>query len=326
MTIELLGVDGWTVENKALYEKRLLMRAVPMFRYAGLGLQRPIPANGSNNIEFRVLQRPSAATTPLTQGTPPTETQTTWSNVAATVAQYGAYVKVSDVALSQSIDPVLSEHTKMFGEHMADTLDRIARAVLVAGTNVQYADSATSRGALTKGNVLDEGEIRTAIRNLRRRDAKPLAKLGGKYALIIPEDSLWADLLADTTIQNVLQNAGVRGDQNPYFTGSQFDYLGVSIMPTSNAPAISGAGLSLAAAVHVYQSVMLGEEAYGEVEFGAMTNEIIVNPVGSAGAADPLHQFGTIGWKAAYAARILNQAFLQRIEHATSSNQLPVNA
>lgn len=322
MTIELLGVNGWTVENKTFYEKDLLMRVTPNFHYVGLGKKKAIPRRGGNSIEWRRLERPAAATSALTEGTPPSETQTTWVNVVATVSQYGAYVKVSDVALNQSIDDVMSEHVEMFGEHMADSLDQIARAVIVAGTNVQYADAATSRGALTTGNRLDEAEIRTALRNLKRRNAKPLRAFGGKYALITNPDALY-DVMSDTTIQNVLQNAGVRGNSNPYFTGDQFDYLGVRILDTTNVPVISGGGLSLAAAVHVFQSMMIGEEFYGESEFGFDTMEIVVKPVGSGGTSDPLNQFGTIGWKAAYTAKILNNSFGQRIEHATSANALP---
>ncbi len=322
MTIEMLGVNGWTVENKQYYEKRLLMRAVPNFAFAGWGRAGVVPRRGGNSIEFRYLNRPSAATTALTEGTPPTETQTTWSNVAATISQYGAYVKVSDLAQSQSIDDVMPEHTEMFGEHIKDTVDLLTRAVLVAGTNVQYADAATSRGALTTGNRLDEAEVRTALRNLKRRNAKPVAKAGNKFVLITHPDATY-DFMTDTTVQSVLQNAGVRGPSNPYFTGDSFDYLGCKIIETTNIACISGGGLSRAAAVHVFQTVVLGEEAYGELKLGDGNTELIVKPVGSAGAADPLNQYGTIGWKISWAAVRLNNNFLQRIEHGTAANAVP---
>ena len=130
------------------------------------------------------------------------------------------------------------------------------------------------------------------------------------------------DVMSDTTIQNVLQNAGVRGTSNPYFSGDAFDYLGVKIVETTNVATISGGGLSLAAAVHVFQSLMFGEQFYGESEFGFDNMEIVVKPVGSGGTSDPLNQFGTIGWKASYTAVILNNNFGQRIEHGTSNNQL----
>lgn len=169
---------------------------------------------------------------------------------------------------------------------------------------------------------MDEAEIRTGLRNLKRRNAKPLAALGGKYGLIVNPDQIY-DVMSDTTIQNVLQNAGARGSSNPYFTGENFDYLGVRMLETTNVRVISGAGLSLAAAVHIFLSVMIGEEAYGESEYSEHTAEIIVKPVGSSGAMDPLNQWGTIGWKTSYQAVILNQSFIQRIETATSANALP---
>lgn len=137
MAMDLLGVAGWTVENKTFYEKKLLMRAVPNFVYTGWGIQKPVPTNIGNSIEWRRLNRPSATTTALTEGTPPSVTNTTWVSVTATVQQYGAYQQLSDVALRQSIDNVLSESVDMYGEHMADSIDRVARAILVAGTNVE---------------------------------------------------------------------------------------------------------------------------------------------------------------------------------------------
>lgn len=324
MTIELIGAAGWTLENKTFYEKELLVREVPNFVYVGHGIKKPLPRNGSNNLEWRRLERPSAATTALTEGTPPAVTQTTWSNVAATVSQYGAWNQVSDVAIQQSIDDVIPELTMMWGEHMRDSLDRIARDILVAGTNVSYADSATSRGALTVGNILDEVELRTLRRLLKRRNATPMRSgpYRGKFVYIDHPDAFY-DLLSDTTIQNVLQNAGSRGGANPYFTGDQFDYLGIAMLETTNTPAVSGGGLSLAAAVHIFQGIMFGDQAYGESEFGFDTMEIIVKPVGSGGTSDPLNQHGTTGWKAAYTAAITNQNFIQRLEHANSANATP---
>jgi N4-gp56 family major capsid protein len=45
----------------------------------------------------------------------------------------------------------------------------------------------------------------------------------------------------------------------------------------------------------------------------------IVKPLGSAGTADPLEQRATSGWKATFVAKILNDAFLVRVEHAVSA-------
>jgi N4-gp56 family major capsid protein len=44
--------------------------------------------------------------------------------------------------------------------------------------------------------------------------------------------------------------------------------------------------------------------------------KMIVKPLGSSGSSDPLDQRGSIGWKANVVAKILNQDWLVRIEHA----------
>jgi len=321
MANEQLGVAGLTTENKQLYEKKLLMRAVPAFRHLGLGRAPVSVGRVGNSVEWRRLERPSRTTTAFVDGTYPAETQVTITAVPATIQQYGAWTPVGQNAWQHSIDDVVSEMVEMYGEHAGDSLDAIARAVLIAGTNVQYAGTATTRSALSSGTTdhyLDEAEIREAVRELTRRDAKPNSKAGNRFASIVHPDG-WFDFMGDTTIQNVLQNAAVRGNENPVFTGEQFDYLGVRFMLSSNASVRGSLGFSLIQTV--YSTLVIGEEAYGEAKFGSIGSpEIITHPPGSSGVADPLDTRGTVGWKASLVVKILNDAFLQRIEHAASKN------
>ena len=53
--------------------------------------------------------------------------------------------------------------------------------------------------------------------------------------------------------------------------------------------------------------------------------ETIIKPLGSAGAADPLNQRGTIGWKATKAAIRLVEAYMVRVETASSFDDAPAN-
>ncbi|MCE5235464.1 MAG: N4-gp56 family major capsid protein [Clostridiaceae bacterium] len=75
------------------------------------------------------------------------------------------------------------------------------------------------------------------------------------------------------------------------------------------------------AAMDVHATLVFGKDAYGVVDIegkGAM--QTIVKPHGSAGSGDPLDQRATVGAKApAYAAVILNDLWLVRIEHAVSA-------
>jgi N4-gp56 family major capsid protein len=318
---ELLGVAGTTVENRIFYEKQLLTRAVPMMLHTGWGLQKEIPGNMGNSINFRRFERPSAATTALTEGTSGAPTSMTVAQVNLSLLQYGAYDRVSDILLSQGIDDVMAGLSGAFGEQMGLTIDCLARNVLVAGTNVTYAGGMAARSSLSSaaGNYMSATLLKGAARNLQVSNARPLAAAGGNYVAFIHPD-IWSDLFNDTLIQNALQYGGLRGDTNPLFSGSIFDYAGIRLQRTSNARFFQSS--ANAASTGTYATVVIGEEAYGEVKFGSDNVRLIVQGIGSAGAQDPLRQYGTVGWKASYGAVRLNENFIQRIE--TSSTQSAV--
>ena len=324
MATETLGAGtlGMTTEQRTFYVQQLLSRAVPYMAHVGWGLQKPIPARGGMNINFRRFERPSTTTTALTEGTPPTATNLTVTAVAATVAQYGAYDIVSDVLANQGIDNVMSEFQGVFGEQMGLTLDVLARDILVAGTNVLYAGSVGSRGALSPGVYLSATLLKAAARELSRRNARPVPKGGGNFVAFVHPDS-WDDLLNDSSIITALSSGAARGPTNPLFSGDSFEWAGIRCLRTSDARHWSPVASTAAAG---YATVIIGEEAYGEVKFGFDTADVKVKGIGSAGAADPLDQYGTAGWKAAYAAVRLNENFIQRVEHATSKNDGAANA
>ena len=318
-----LGVGGLTVEGRTFYEKELLMRAVPQFRYLGWGLQKEIPRQGGNNIQFRRLERPAATTSALVDGTPPSSTAVTWVSVATTIYTYGAYARFSEVAYAQGIDNILSETIEMWGEQMGDSLDLIARAVLIAGTTVQYSDVAASRGGVS--GPLTEAEVREAVATLKRNNARRIARAGGRFVAITHPNAM-ADLVGSPSgnLSVILQNAGVRGDSNPLFTGEAFDYLGVRFLESSNARIFGSAGLSTYPGV--FTTLVMGEQLYGETKFGAIAPGIITHEPGSSGALDPLNQFGSVGWKASLGVVRLNEAFAVRIEHGASADVQSGNA
>ena len=70
--------------------------------------------------------------------------------------------------------------------------------------------------------------------------------------------------------------------------------------------------------------LFLGANAYGVTELEGLGLETIHQPLGSAGAADPLKQYGTWGWKCTHVAKILNDAWMVRaevaLEHEVGAN------
>jgi len=193
-----------TAETRAFYDKVLLSRTIPNFVHRNFGVQKTIAPNSGNNINFRRFSRPAAATTALTEGTPPSVTNPTTASVVATISQYGAYMLGSDILEWQAIDPVVTEYTQVFAEQLQDSLDQVTRGVINAGTNVAYASTATVRSGVASGFNLSWAELRNARRILKNADVLPLED--GKYAAII-HPNVVRDLFADSNVVNAFQYA-----------------------------------------------------------------------------------------------------------------------
>ncbi len=306
---ERLGVAGMTLQNKQFYSRALLERAMPNVVYANFGRKDGIPRAGGNSIEFRTFERPAVTTSALTEGTRPAATNLTVSNVTATVLQYGAFSFHSEVLELQSLDPWILNESEVYGEHMGLSIDTIIRNVVVAGTTVQFASTAGSRGQVGSGMNLTFAEIREAVATLRGADARPF--MDGFYAGVTHPDGT-ADLFGDSDVVQSFQQARERGESNPMFTGEIGTFYKVRWVDTTQSRIFASEGLSGA---DVYATMLIGQGAYGITDWQAMRPGIIVKAVGSAGAEDPLNQYGTIGWKAAVVAVRLNETFMIRIEH-----------
>jgi len=73
-----------------------------------------------------------------------------------------------------------------------------------------------------------------------------------------------------------------------------------------------------AAGRDVYSTLFIGADAYGTTKVSGGGLQTFVKQLGSAGAADPLNQRSTVGWKAVKTAVILTEAFMVRVETAST--------
>lgn len=301
---------GLAPEMKTFYDRLLLVRTVPMLFYAKFGQKRPIPANGGKTIEFRRFSGLAVAKTPLTEGTLYTGLKDlTVTAVTATVAQYGDAVGFSDLVSTTTIDPILTETTEILGEQSSETIDELVRDVVVAGTNVAYAGAHTARNQILAASVLTPQEVRKAVLNLKLNRA---AKIGGKYHAIIHPRAEY-DLISTAEwreAQNYAQTGRI-------FSGAIGELYGVVFWVTDKAPELPNAGAT--STVEVYQSMFFGAQAFGIVDLAKHNLRTIYKALGSAGTADPLEQQQTMGWKVAFTAKILNDLFMVRLEHAAST-------
>lgn len=311
-------------EVNNFYDRTLLLRAIPLFVHTRWAQIRDIPRkSGTTVIKFRRYGNLSAATTALTEGTTPTGSQLSVTDITATVLQYGDFIQITDVLDYQSQDPVLMEAAEILGDQMGDTLDQLTRDVLNAGTNVYYPASRVSRVTVAATEIITTALITKVVRVLKNNKARRMTKmvnattgygtspLNASY-IGICHPNVTYDLKAMTGWTSVEKYASTTG----VMEGEVGKYDEVRFVETVNAKVFTGAG---AAGIDIYSTLVFGSDAYGTTRISGEAMQNIVKPLGSAGSADPLDQRATSGWKATFVAKILNDAFLVRIEHAVSA-------
>lgn len=306
----VLSTDGsLSAEMKTYYDRRLIARTMPELLFAKFGQKRSIPRNGGKIIEFRRFTTLGVAKTALTEGVPPALQLLTATAQTATVVQQGAAVGFSDVVSTTTFDPILEEITDLLAEQASETIDEIIRDVLVAGTTVQYASSAVSRVTVGAAMTLGIAEVRKAVLQLKLNRAKPI---DGYYQAII-DPRTFHDLQGTAewvTANNTNQTQRV-------FDGSLGTLYGVKFWVTDKAAFVVNGGVGTT--VDVYQSLFFGANAFGIVGLEGHNLQTIHKALGSAGTADPLSQQGSMGWKIMFTTTILQQGFLIRVEHSTST-------
>lgn len=312
-------------EVNVFYDKTLLMRAVPAFIHARWAQVRDIPRKaGTATIKFRRYGNLSAATTALSEGVTPTGSQLSVTDITATVAQYGDFVTITDVLDYESEDPILMETAEILGDQMGDTIDQITRDILAAGTSVFYAGTGNvARADVATGDNITDVLVKKAVRLLKNNKAKKITRMINADTGIntTPINAAFIGLVHPNTTYDLKGVTGfVPVEKYASTKQAMSDEIGavdeVRFVESPNAKVFTGAGT---AGIDVYGTVIFGAEAYGTTRVSGEAVKNIVKPLGSAGTDDPLDQRATSGWKITFVAKILNNDFITRIEHAVSA-------
>lgn len=161
--------------------------------------QARLEKRSSKTFQYTRYERLALPSAPLTEGTTPAATPMSVSTVTATVDQWGQVVVLTDLVELVIKHPVLAKATERLATAAAELRDRELQETLLAGTNVQYAASRTSRATLTATDYLVTADIRKAVANLRNNGAQTF---DGDMFVGVFDPSVEADITADTTFVN----------------------------------------------------------------------------------------------------------------------------
>lgn len=318
------GTTQIPAEVSAIYDRNLLYRAVALFTHTKWAQVKELPRNGgTSTIKFRRYGNLDANLTPLTEGVTPVGNQLSVTDITATVEQYGDFITITDKLDYQSQDPVLIETSDILGDQMGDTIDQLTRDILSAGTNVFYAGTALSRATVTATDLPDLALFKKIVRLLKNNKTKRMMRMVNAtdgYATE-PLNASYIGIVHPNTTYSLKDKTGFVPVEKYSSTSTLMDgEVGkmdeVRFVETVNAKVFPGAGAS---GIDVYSTLVFGMEAYGTSRISGEAMKMIVKPMGSAGTGDPLDQRATAGWKITFVAKILNDDFIVRAEHAVEA-------
>lgn len=308
----------------------MLRHSEPWLILSKMGMTKPMPKNKAETMKFRRPIPLPPATTPVVEGVTPTAQKIAYEDVSVTLKQYGRPIEITDKVVDLSEDPVLNTATMLAGEQAGGTIEQVLYGVLKAGTNVFYANGA-SRAVVN--SVITLNKQRAVTRALAAQKALPITRMlksGVEYGVQAVEGGYIA--VAHTDLESDIRNLagfvpvakyGTRQTLSPHEIGTveRVRYiLSPDLAPWPDAGGAKGSMVSTSGVnADVYPILYFGQDAFAQVPLkgaNAITPMVVnAKPTDS----DPMAQRNYVSWKTWYAAVILNDLWMARLEVAVTA-------
>ncbi len=328
-----VGLTTYGVINQrtaAWAATEMLRHAEPVIVLGKFGMTKELPRNKADTVKFRRPVPFAAATVPLVEGVTPSAQKMIYEDVNVQLKQYGRPIEITDVVMDLAEDPVLMDASMLAGEQAALTTELIIYGAIKAGTNVKFTNGTVRSSVNT---VMTLNDQRGATRALKAQKAMKMRSILGSspnFGTKAIEASYIA--FAHTDCESDLRNIagftpvaeyGNRTPVAPEEIGSVEDVryvLSPELAPFADAGGVKGSTVSTSGtSSDVYPIIYVGRDAYGTVPLKGKRaiTPMVLNP-GTPSKSDPLGQRGFVSWKAYYAALVLNENWMIRLEVAVN--------
>lgn len=293
------------------YDRLLLMTAYPQLVHAKFAQKRVLPEKEGDTIVFRRYARLATVPIPLVDGVSPPGAALSATDIKARVDFYGNFVTITNQVELTVEDRVLNEAARLLAQNLGQTIDEVTRDVLASTASTLACSNGVNGNTPTE---LSKADIDAAVFQLLGNDAEMISEVvvgRDAFGTAPVRPAFWGYM--DTALLDDLEAVSnfVHSAQYP----NQQSVLESEWGTTGNVRWLyTSVGSVSAASPAVYDNFIIGKEAYAVVHLGGESGEFYVEPLGSAGSADPLHQRGTVGWQHPFVSRILNDAFMLNLQ------------
>lgn len=312
----ITSVSDLTNTVRTYYDRMLLETLDPETRFYQFAVKKPLPKGEGNAVQWNRPRRLGFGQK-VTAGIKPSANELSTIRVSANVEVYGGYTLLEDLVQLTSVTDVLDLATQELAKQASETIDKaIMQAILffddpntatsavhVGKTSASLIISTNAIAAATYSNTLIAvSDIRRCASELRRRNVQTVD--GQNYIGII-HPIVSEDLRADSTWQNWHQYT----TPEYLYRGEVGRVEGVRLVESTLTPVSAGSGngnaISAApgASAIAYGTVIFGRGFYGATELDGGIKTFFVD---GPSKSDPLNQSTTYGWKAYFAAKVLN--------------------
>jgi len=287
-------------EVKTYYVAKFLERAQYQLLH-GEGAQKNTHPKGEGNvIKWNRYDPLTVSTTPLTEGSNPSEASVTASTVTAQLQEYGNVIKISKLLKLTSIDKDATEKVELIGQNMGETIDTLDREALFAGATVQLAGGKSALSNIAASDVFNVTEIKKAVRTLEVNKAMKypdgffIGKVGPytKYDLI--SDGTWI-------------NAKTYSDVKQLYRGEIGELYGVRFVNVTNQKTESST-------TTVYSNFIQGANAFAAYDLEGDQPQLYVKIPDAGDTSNPTNRYSTIGWAGSYVSKVLISSWIVNVK------------
>lgn len=299
----------------------------------------------------------TSALSELTGETYPTRTGVTPSvtDVQKAVSKYGTHILLNEEADVFNFNGTTAELMDILADNAGRTVNQIVRNEMEDNATIVYTGTDTTFGSSDGncGGIVFAGALNYIVNTLQRNVADTFLAMtrGSVNVGTVPILAAFYGICHPDVAYDISQISGFTSVEK--YAGQvavmpgEFGYYGLAgtgirFMSTPDASVDAGLGATGATAADnrttsgdnadLYSTVIYGRHAVGTLGLGKEVPtdpgmvgrkmeviEIINKPFGSAGTADPLNEYSTLGWKAWCAAKVLNSNWIRSLRSAATN-------
>ena len=289
------------------YITDLLITAYPLLVHNTFAERYVLPEKSGDTVVMRRYNRLDTVPVPITDGIIPPGDELTANIIKAQVQWYGNYVRITNQVEYTVEDQTLNQATRLLAQNMGETLDEITRDVLVSSSISVLATGGINGQTPTE---ISQTTIDAVVQTLLTNNADMISEIieGTREINTTPIPDAFFGFISTQQLKDLKNVASFvyKANYSQYMKAlpSEWGSTGNIRWLYSSKVFVSNA------TVPVFANPVVGYQAYGTVHLSSDSGNFYIKPLGSAGSADPLNQFGSAGWDHPYAARILNDQFM----------------